>query len=229
MEMKIMKTTLIYSLLFILCSCGSSSSHQQVAANLERNGEYELIASRHLINDIQAQNNDGTVNVLVEIPTGTNQKWEVDHFSGHLKWEFENGVPRVVKYLGYPGNYGFIPQTSLPKDLGGDGDPLDILVLGQAVSRGTILKTKIIGVLRMLDRAEQDDKLIAVRKGTPFFEINDLKQLNKEFPGITKIIKTWFQNYKGKNKIKILGTRGKKSAARILKQAMIQFKPYTPH
>ena len=45
--------------------------------------------------------------------------------------------PREVKYLGYPGNYGMIPRTLLPKELGGDGDPLDVIVLGPAVERGS--------------------------------------------------------------------------------------------
>jgi len=49
---------------------------------------------------------------------------------GIMKWAFEDGKPRVIKYLAYPGNYGMIPRTLLPKELGGDGDPLDIIMLG---------------------------------------------------------------------------------------------------
>ena len=50
-----------------------------------------------------------------------------------VEWEIVNGKPRKVHYLGYPGNYGFIPQTSLSKDRGGDGDPADILLTDPAV------------------------------------------------------------------------------------------------
>ena len=74
---------------------------------------------------------------MIEIPTGTTAKWEVVKPSGELRWEFDQGRPRVVRYLGYPGNYGMIPRTLLPKEEGGDGDPLDVVVLGPAVPRGS--------------------------------------------------------------------------------------------
>ena len=53
---------------------------------------------------------------MVEIPAGSNDKWEVDKTSGALYWEQEDGKPRVVQYLAYPGNYGMIPRTSLPHE-----------------------------------------------------------------------------------------------------------------
>ena len=63
-------------------------------------------------------NQSGDINVVVEIPTGSTEKWEVTKPDGELKWEFKDGKPRIVKYLGYPGNYGMIPQTLLPEDRG---------------------------------------------------------------------------------------------------------------
>lgn len=75
-------------------------------------------------------NHDGDVNAVVEIPAGTLDKWELSKSNGQVEWETVNDVPRVVNYLGYPGNYGMIPRTLLPKDDEGDADPLDILVLG---------------------------------------------------------------------------------------------------
>ena len=57
-------------------------------------------------------------------------------------WEFKDGKPRIVKYLGYPGNYGMVPKTLLPENLGGDGDPLDVIVLGPQVERGSVIKCK---------------------------------------------------------------------------------------
>jgi inorganic pyrophosphatase len=55
-----------------------------------------------------------------------------------------------------------IPGTFLPTDLGGDCDPLDVIVLGDANSRGEVICARLIGVLRMTDDGEQDDKLISV-------------------------------------------------------------------
>ena len=73
---------------------------------------------------LAARNHDGTVKAIVEIPAGTSAKWEISKDDPHaVYWELKKGAPRIVDYLGYPGNYGAIPGTALPKELGGDGDP----------------------------------------------------------------------------------------------------------
>ncbi|MHC5062584.1 MAG: inorganic diphosphatase, partial [Planctomycetota bacterium] len=107
------------------------------------------------------------VNVVVEIPAGTNSKWEVDKSDGVLRWEIKEGEPRVVQYLAYPANYGMIPATLLPKEMGGDGDPLDVLLLGPAQARGSIVQAHLLGVLELLDGGERDDKLIALAADAP--------------------------------------------------------------
>ena len=74
-----------------------------------------------------------------------------------------------------------IPQTLLAKANGGDGDPLDILVLGPPVERGSVLSCKLIGVLYLKDRGEQDDKLIAVAENSPFENLQSIEDLNQNF------------------------------------------------
>ena len=64
-----------------------------------------------------------------------------------------------------------IPGTLLPKDRGGVGNPLDVIVLGPAISRGTIVAVKPIGILKLLDDGEQDDKIIATTMDSPFLYI----------------------------------------------------------
>jgi inorganic pyrophosphatase len=145
---------------------------------------------------------DGTLNAVIEIPAGTNAKWETDPVTGTLAWEFKNGAPRIIKYLGYVGNYGMIPRT-----VGGDGDPLDVLVIGGPLLRGSVVKAKLIGALKVLDGGDPDDKLVAVLPGSPLYSdsINTLKDLDREFDGITDIIKTWFLNYKGSGEMVLDG------------------------
>ncbi|TCK04140.1 inorganic diphosphatase [Marinobacterium mangrovicola] len=152
--------------------------------------------------DLMAQpafNEDGSLRAVVEIPTGTSAKWEMSKENPEdVYWEYKKGKPRIVNYLGYPGNYGAIPGTALPKELGGDGDPLDVLILGQALPRGEVVDVRLIGVLKMLDDGEQDDKLIAVlTKDSPFANIESLEQLDAEFGGASQIVDLWFSNYKG--------------------------------
>ena len=151
-----------------------------------------------------AVNDDGTVNVVVEIPAGTDAKWEVGE-DGALRWEFKDGAPRVVRYLPYPGNYGMVPRTLLSEEQGGDGDPLDVLVLGPARERGSVVRASLVGVLTLLDDGAQDDKLLAVEAGTSLGHVRDLDQLEREFPGVTRIVETWFANYKGAGEIEVTG------------------------
>jgi inorganic pyrophosphatase len=139
----------------------------------------------------------GLVHVVVEIPAGTNDKWEVEQSSGALRWEHENGRPRVVQYLAYPVNYGMIPRTSLPREIGGDGDPLDVLLLGPQIDRGAVVQARPIGVLRLVDDGERDDKILTVPTAGPLSDAVDLESLDARYPGARQILEVWFTSYKG--------------------------------
>ncbi|MDB4533527.1 inorganic diphosphatase [Vicingaceae bacterium] len=222
------KTTiaLIAILIFNSCKEEKNKAKTPILENEFSNSidEYTIIGKKNYLTGYAPIDSLGNVNVVIEIPTGTTAKWEVEKPSGNLKWEFVDGAPREIKYLGYPGNYGMIPRTLLPKELGGDGDPLDVLVLGSAVERGSVLKTKIIGMLKLLDRGEQDDKLIAVVEGSPFFNINSLEELDSNFDGSTIIIQTFFSNYKGPGKMKPLGWENEIESKKILDFSIEEFK-----
>lgn len=177
-----------------------------------------IICQRHL------KNKNGTINAIIEIPTGSNEKWEVSKIDGSvINWEFKNGQPRIVHYLGYPSNYGTIPNTALPKSLGGDGDPLDVLVLGSAIMQGSIVQVRLIGGLKMLDGGEQDDKLIAVpvTEQSPFKNIHSIKEMQQQYPGVLTIIETWFSNYKGSDaNVDIQGILSKQEALGVLDKSI---------
>src|SRR5580704_6402581 len=98
------------------------------------------------------------VHAVIEIPKGSKAKYEIDKESGLLK------LDRVLfSSVHYPANYGFIPQTYCD-----DHDPLDILVLGQdAVVPLSIMVAKPIGMMKMMDQGEADDKIIAVHANDP--------------------------------------------------------------
>ena len=206
---------------------GFQTSVLSYALGLSRVSEYTLLSSIHLIDDIDPIVGKNSVKVVIEIPSGSTQKWEVEKPSGDLKWEFKRGRPRSVQYLGYPGNYGMIPRTLLLEDDGGDGDPLDVLVLGPAVPRGSVVEVKIIGLLRMQDKGEQDDKLIAVMTNGVFAKVDDIDDLDEEFPGVTTIVETWFANYKGQKKIETDGYAGRKKAKKLLARALDDYKKHS--
>ena len=93
------------------------------------------------------------VTAIIEIPKNTRAKYELDKESGMLK------LDRVLySSMYYPANYGFIPQTYCE-----DHDPLDIVVLSQeTLVPMCLVDAKVLGVMRMLDGGEKDDKIIAV-------------------------------------------------------------------
>jgi len=98
------------------------------------------------------------VNGLVEIPQGSRAKYEVDKETGLLR------LDRVIySSFHYPVNYGFIPRT-----LGEDNDPLDILVLcSQSLQPLCLVEAKVIGNMQMIDSGTRDDKIIAVAAKDP--------------------------------------------------------------
>ena len=96
-------------------------------------------------------NEDNSLNVVVEIPVGSNEKWEVSKIDGSIKRERKNNSFRLIRYIPYVSNYGFVPQTLQPTDQGGDGDPVDVILIGERFDRGSIIKSKILGVLKMKD------------------------------------------------------------------------------
>ncbi len=125
------------------------------------------------------------VNGIVEIPKGTRAKYELDKESGLLK------LDRVLySSVYYPANYGFIPQSYCD-----DKDPLDILILSQIdVVPLCIVPAKVIGVMRMLDGGEADDKIIAVAVGDPSVShINDISELPQHF---ISELRNFFEDYK---------------------------------
>ena len=112
--------------------------------------------------------------------------------------EIKDGKYRVVDYLAYPFNYGFIPQTILPISKGGDGDPLDVIVISSSVERGSVIKAIPLGALIMIDDQEIDTKIIAVGvNSSKLSQMNSIIQLNENYNGLIDIILLWLKNYKG--------------------------------
>jgi len=122
---------------------------------------------------------------IIEIPKGSRAKYELDKESGMLIMD------RVLySSMYYPANYGFIPQTYCD-----DKDPLDILVLSQVdVVPMCLVPAKVIGVMRMVDNGEEDDKIIAVAEGDmSVSHINDISELPRHF---IRELETFFEDYK---------------------------------
>lgn len=142
------------------------------------------------------KNENGNLTAVIEIPAGTSHKFEYNYSSKEFECEIINGKQRVVKYLPYVGSYGFIPGTFMDTARGGDGDALDILIIGESIAQGKVLEIKPIATLKLLDGGEEDHKIIGIPldDNLNHSKITDYESMPES---IKLIIKTWFTNYKG--------------------------------
>ena len=200
-----MKRLVLVVALVSLSSCSPTAPPEDYQSQLLR----ELI---------EAQPGD-----VIEIPAGTTAKWEVEE-DGVMRWELENGKPRVVQYLGYPANYGMVPRTLLPKEMGGDGDPLDICVVSERpiVKAEVILDARVVGGLQMLDQGEADDQIVAVLANDNIWgSVNDIAELPEV---LIERLRHYFSTYKlvaeQSARTSIQSTYDRSRAERVIEAAM---------
>jgi inorganic pyrophosphatase len=151
------------------------------------------------------------VNAVVEIPKGSRNKYEYD------KDKEAFALDRVLySPFHYPAEYGIIPQS-----LWDDGDPMDILVImDQPTFPGCIIESRPIGIMRMIDSGDSDDKVISVPVNDPRFEeVKDIGDLPEQF---LNEIAHFFQDYKkleGKT-TEVLGWENAEKAFESIKHSM---------
>ena len=158
------------------------------------------------------------INAVIEIPAGTNHKIEFDGQS--FKNDQEKGKDRIVNFLPYPGNYGYIPGTRMAKNKGGDGDALDVLVLSESLPTGTYLEIVPIAALVLKDGGELDTKIIAIPTNTNLriMEIDGFTSLMTEYNVAQRIIQDWFLNYKGLGQMELVSWQNERFAEEEIKK-----------
>lgn len=161
------------------------------------------------IHDIKLYPHNSTksiVNMVVEIPRGTQAKMEMATKEKHnpIKQDVKDGKLRFVHYP-YPFSYGALPQTwEDPKHKDsrthafGDGDPIDACEIGSGNYKiGDVIKVKILGVWAMIDDGQTDWKVICICVNDPLADkINNLKDIDKHLPGVLDYYYQFLRNYK---------------------------------
>ena len=155
----------------------------------------------------------------IEIPAGTKQKWEFNDETGEMEKDYKDGKERIIQFLPYPGNYGFIPET-----LAGDGDPIDVIDLDEAGERGELKEVRIIGALDFEDKKEEDIKFIGVSPSGTFGHILSIEQLLLEKPAVLEILKSWFLNYKKPGKMVFYGYMDRDISIQLIMEARKKWK-----
>lgn len=180
------------SLLFICISCGSTAVHYYSLPTFNKNN----------------------LNAVIEIPAGTNLKIEYNPDTNRFLPDQRDGKDRFIEFLGYPGNYGFIPSTYSDPNLGGDGDALDVIILGESIPTGTIQHSIVLGILKLQDEGATDAKIIAIPAEFKNQRVKAKKwqDITRNYPEILEILELWFTNYDKENQTVVLGWGDEKEA-----------------
>lgn len=159
------------------------------------------------------------INVIIEIPKGSKNKYEIDKETGLIK------LDRAMKSAqDYPFDYGFVPQSFWE-----DNDALDVILLTTyPLYPGILVEARPVAVIRMIDGGEGDDKIIAVPKNDPRFdEVIDLQDVNKH---TIKEIQHFLETYKsieGKS-VEISGVEGRIQALETINQGLRMYQDNFP-
>lgn len=141
------------------------------------------------------------VNVIIECPKGSKNKYEIDKATGLIK------LDRAMKTSqDYPFDYGFVPRT-----LWDDGDALDVVLLTTyPLAPGILVEARPVGIMNMVDCGEGDDKIIAVPKSDPRFD--EIKNLDDVNAYTLKEMRHFFETYKAIEQKKVVVKGFKKKA-----------------
>lgn len=164
------------------------------------------------------KNPPSDIYVVIEIPKNSNIKYEVDEKTGLLFVD-----RKLHTAMMYPFNYGFIPQTKEE-----DGDPIDILVLGNdQFSPLSVVRAKPIGVLVMEDEEGKDSKILAVPDEKIDFNYSKITEIDKVGKETLDQIKHFFEHYKELEKgkfVRVTGWEKKDQAEKIILAGIKRYK-----
>lgn len=167
---------------------------------------------------------DQQLQAVIEIPAGTNIKIEYNKNAKAFQIDQKNGQDRVIEFLPYQGNYGFIPSTYSDPNAGGDGDALDILVISESMPTGTVPEVIPLGVLKLIDDDEQDYKIIAniYDPEKQIIKATNFEEFEGQYPNIMKMIELWFLNYNPDDPSKIEGWGTEVEASLAIKNNLLK-------
>jgi inorganic pyrophosphatase len=168
-------------------------------------------------------NDQGILQAVIEIPAGTNTKFEYDKQAQVFKPDIRDGKKRMAQFLSYPVNYGFVPSTKMDKKRGGDGDPIDVLVLAEHLPTGTVIDVLPIGILLLEDLGEQDHKVLAIPldETLRILPVTDYIGLSMSFGIVKHMLELYFMYYDGIGTMKVMGWADETAAISEVKKWQI--------
>lgn len=169
----------------------------------------------NVLHDLSPGNPPDELNVLIEVPKWSANKYEIDKESGMVMLDRVNYDSRV-----YPVDYGFVPQTHWH-----DGDPLDVFVIStHPFVPGVIVPARPVGVMHMIDTGDSDAKILAVPiKDMRWGHVQDLSDIA---PHLLKELEDYYNHYKSfvNKETKVNGFEDRAAALKVIEESLTLYK-----
>lgn len=153
-----------------------------------------------------------TIEVIIDIPKGSRNKYEVDEKTGRIK------LDRVLSSsVAYPVDYGFIPGSHAE-----DGDSLDVLLIVRFPTfPGCLIEARPIALMEMIDTGENDEKIVVVPEKDPYFASwKDLADIPEPLKNEINEFFATYKNLEPGKHVEIKGWKGAKAAEEMIKKSM---------
>jgi inorganic pyrophosphatase len=157
---------------------------------------------------------DDVIEVFIEIPRGSRNKYELDKETGLFRFD-----RLLYSAVYYPGDYGFVPRT-----LAGDGDPLDVLIMVTVPTfPGCLIEVRPLGIFRMRDEKGLDEKILAVPTHDPLYD--EYTDLGDVAPHYLREVEHFFGIYKDLEGVatELVGWEDKESARGVIEEACARY------
>ncbi|WP_133271848.1 inorganic diphosphatase [Hymenobacter radiodurans] len=155
---------------------------------------------------------------VIEVPAGTNLERRYDPATHEFAPQQRAGKDRVLEFLPYPGNYGFIPGTSTAT-----GAPLAVLVLAESQPTGTVLEVLPIGLV-LLDNAGAMERVVLAVPARPSQQIlpetSTWAEFTQRYPAAQQMLRLWFQHRDSPGAVRIMGWKDEHAAAEHVRKVM---------
>jgi inorganic pyrophosphatase len=159
--------------------------------------------------------------VVVE-PAGTATPLQYNAKTGAFEPEQEAGHDRLVRFLPFPANHGFIPGTLLDSARGGNGQPLEMMLLSPVCTTGTLLEVQPLALVTGSYNNRRIPMIIAVpaKPSERTLDANNLEQFEKRYPAAKQIISLWLRNAEGRPGLNELQWHSEQAAEKEIQRWM---------
>lgn len=155
---------------------------------------------------------------VIEVPAGSSTKLHYNRQTKAFEAEQQAGKDRIIPFLPYPANFGFIPST----ETNAQRKPLEVVVLTGTVATGTVMEVIPVGVLQLETDGELDHKIVAVPARPSERTINapDYNAFTADYPAAKAILQYWFVHHNPTAKSKFVGWRNEQFAEQEIQRWM---------